>query len=217
MKQWLIVSSGAGPAEVCLFVKLLAARLAELCRRHGFPPTSVASVGPDDAPRSITLEVDGSLAPRLASELGVHALVARSPSRGRQARKRWFASVRMVEALTEDGLTPDELDPREVEVTACRAGGPGGQHVNKTSTAIRVCHVPTGLRVRVDEQRSQHANRVMALQRLRDELRRRKETAMQTQRTAARHGHYQLERGNPVRVYRLGRRGQLETVDGAAP
>jgi peptide chain release factor 2/peptide chain release factor len=206
----LLISSGTGPAEVRRFVALLAARLEQLAAARGLEVCEVVSSGGDaDAPRSITLRLRGDVVPQLTGELGTHVLVQRSARRGRAARKRWFASVSLHPRRADDGADATEIPRETLEITACRAGGPGGQHVNKVSSAVRVHHLPTGIAVRSAGARSQHANLEQALRRLAGLLRERAEAGRAADRATRRHSHYQLERGQAVRSYHLDDDGLL--------
>lgn len=110
--------------------------------------------GEEEAPRSVSLRLGAGAGGALDDLLGTHLLV--SPERGRGNRKRWFVRVGLHQ---EPQRAPVEIDLRDVELTACRAGGPGGQHVNKTSSAVRARHLPSGIAVRSEGQRSRTANR----------------------------------------------------------
>ena len=94
------------------------------------------------------------------------------------------------------------FDPRDVRFETMRASGPGGRHVNRTESAVRVTHVPTGLQASASEERSQHRNKALAVARLARKL----ETLKEQQRGESERGrwraHQALERGNPVRVFR---------------
>ncbi|MCB9762147.1 MAG: peptide chain release factor-like protein [Alphaproteobacteria bacterium] len=198
MRRLLLVSAGTGPVEVRRFVALLAAWLAEACASRGLAVRSVTVSGEDEAPRSVTLEVSGGAS--LEGLLGTHALVARSATRGRRARKRWYAGVSAHDAPVGAAV---EVDPSEVSFTACRAGGPGGQHVNTTASAVWATHGPTGLRVRVASERSQHANRRIALARLAEVLASRDAEKRAVGRDRRWRSHHRLERGRPVRTWGL--------------
>lgn len=204
----LVISSGVGPAEARRFVARLAARLEQLAAQRGLEVCEVISSGGEaEAPRSITLRVRGEVLGELAGELGTHVLVQRSASRGRAARKRWFAAVSL-HVRSDDGAGADIANiaaiPRDdLVITACRAGGPGGQHVNKVSSAVRVHHLPSGIAIRSAGARSQRANLDQALRRLVGLLRERAEAGRAKDRSARRHAHYTVERGRAVRSYQL--------------
>jgi peptide chain release factor 2/peptide chain release factor len=212
------VSAGDGPVEVRRFVAKLADRLVAICAERGLAVEEVVLRGDDDAPWSVEIVATGDAPVRLAGELGTHALVARSPDRGRAARKRWYAGVSL-HAMVE---TPDAarvaVDPRDLTITATTAPGPGGQHVNKTATAVRVHHRPSGITVRVADERSQRANLRRAAERIATLLGRAAEERRVQGEAARRLAHHRLERGAPVRTYRLGARGALEERhEGAMP
>lgn len=209
----LQISSGVGPVEVRRFVAALAEHLEALALGRGLMLEELACHGEPDEPRSATLYLRGDAPGLLGEQLGTHELVHRSPERGRSARKRWFVAVSLhadAPAATAGALP--ELPLEELEITACRAGGPGGQHVNKVSTAIRVRHLPSGLSVRATASRSQKANRDQALRRLAELLVEREHAAARRTVNERRIAHYRVERGRPVRSYLLTERGALVDV-----
>lgn len=211
MSAWVLqVSAGTGSIEVRRFVAMLADHLAARCREHGAVVSETVVHGDERAPMSVEVHLEAA-PPSIAELAGTHALVARSADRGRRSRKRWYAGVRVHEQREEAAVA--EVDPREVEITATRAGGPGGQHVNKTSSAVRVRHLPTGVLVRVADERSQHRNVRIALARLSRILQER--AGEDAQRTLAerRMAHYRVERGRPAFVYVTRPKGGLLRCD----
>jgi len=206
----LLVTSGTGPVEARRFVRQLAERLEQLAEARGLEICEVVVHGDAEAPRSVVLRLAGDAAGALAGELGTHALVHRSARRGRAARKRWFVAVALHEpAGPVPGADPAAIPRDELIITACRAGGPGGQHVNKVSSAVRVQHVPSGLAVRSAASRSQKANLERALRRLAELLRERADARRADAVAARRKAHHRLERGRPVRTYHLDDAGEL--------
>lgn len=194
MTTELLLSAGTAPPEARRLVAALADAVAE-----ALPVSARAEVGPADAPRSVTLWVDAGA----ERWLGVHAILGAA---GR--RRRWCVAVR---ALAPVPAVP-ALDPRDVVVRTCRASGAGGQAVNTTDAAVVAEHVPTGLRVRVQDERSQHANRRKALARLAERVVRAGEgdaDGVVNERWRARHD----VRGAPVRAWRERADGQLEPID----
>ncbi len=205
----LVVTSGRGPVEARRFVVLLADRLVAVCAERGLAVVSTATQGPSATPFSVALRVSESPAELVRTEVGTHALV--SADRGRRSRKRWYAGVY---AFDRDELTlAPSIDPQDLEISFCRSGGPGGQHVNKAATAVIARHRPTNIRVRVDAQRSQRDNRRAAERRILEKLHAHQADIAAEQRGAARLAHHHLCRGNPVRVYRLDFRNRLELLD----
>lgn len=200
----LQITAGAGPIEVRQFVAALAARIEAIAAARGLVIGERAAMGAGDRPRSIALYLDGDAPTLLADQLGTHALIARSPRRGRTGRKRWFAAVALYPApAAPPGRGPAPPRRADLVITACRASGPGGQHVNKVASAVRVEHVPTGLTVRCASERSQHANLARALARLTALL---DATAVAASAEAARGrrlDHHRLERGRAVATYTL--------------
>ncbi len=206
----LQVTAGRGPEPARQFVAALANRLEEACVSGGLLVLDVTVHGDEAAPGSIEILVVGDAPRVLAVERGTHALVARSPSRGKAARKRWFAGVSLLAAAPERAPGGATLDARDLEVTAMRPSGPGGQNVNKTSTAVRVLHRPSGITVRIADERSQRANLRRAIERIAARLEEAADRARAEGEAERRGAHDRLERGAPVRTYRLGRRGALE-------
>ncbi len=203
----LQISSGVGPAEARRFVFQLAARLEQRAHDRGLEVAEVVSSGAAGAPRSVALHLRGDAATRLADELGTHVLIDRSPRRGRSARKRWFAAVTLHPAPPTVAVA--RLPRDQLVITACRAGGPGGQHVNKVSSAVRVQHLPSGLAVRSASERSQQANLDRALRRLAALLHAAARARVADARDARRRVHYQVERGAAIRTYILADDGTL--------
>ena len=128
--------------------------------------------------------------------LGTVQWIAQSPFRPQHKRKNWFVGISRLEPPDETTFSADEL-----KFETMRASGPGGQHVNKVSTAVRVTHLPSGLTATAQEERSQQQNRKLALTRLLLKLEQRK-TEQVRQRQQEQWGrHDALERGNPVRCF----------------
>lgn len=188
----LLISAGRGPVEVRRFVADLADALVIRLRQLQIEVTDVTVHGEPTAPGSIRLAAEG---PRVAVTglLGTHVLV--QPSRGRRARKRWFVGVSLHEPAS---LEVAPLDPAEVSLSAIRSRGPGGQHVNARSTAIRAVHRPTRIAVRSEGQRCAAANRRAALARLAEAVAQRRLDEQQRRRRARWRAHDQVIRGQPV-------------------
>jgi len=203
MKAILLITSGTGPAEVREFVTLLAREMERRCQQ-----SKVTVHNTTGSARSISLRVEGDSLDCLAREQGTHALVARSPLRSRRSRKRWFVAVRLLEEAPE----PATSKTGRLVVTACRAGGPGGQNVNKRSTAVRVLDPASGIAVRVQEQRLQSSNRRIAESRIRLASRARFDSALADHHKMVRSEHYRVSRGAPVRTWHINGSGELKEV-----
>lgn len=197
---WLQLSAGRCPAECEWVVGRLTPILIRDLTEQGLAVEEIARTPGEhggDA-RSILLRVSGPDAGRqVASWLGTIQWTGASPYRPRHPRKNWFVSVA---AFAEPAA--DCWDDTAVRIETLRASGPGGQHVNRTESAVRVTHLPTGLSALTQEERSQHLNRRLALARLAEQLDARAATQTRAAETARWRQHTRLIRGNPVRVYR---------------
>jgi protein subunit release factor B len=202
----LHISAGVGPAEAQRFAFLLARYVEQMCITHGLEVIDVVFRGAEGAARSVTLHLRGELPSAIADLVGSHALVQRL--RGPAARKRWFAAV----SLEYGASLPAgnvRIAREDLEISACRAGGPGGQHVNKVATAVRVRHLPSGLTVRASSERSQKTNLNTAIERLEQLLQQQHEHKASASQKITRLSHYRVERGNPVCTYTVNNIGEL--------
>lgn len=197
---WLQLSAGRGPAECEWVVGQLAPRLSQALSECGLTVEEIARTSGErggDA-RSILLRVSGSEASAaLRCWLGTIQWIGPSPYRPHHPRKNWFVSVAAFEEPEAD-----LWDVTAVRVDTLRASGPGGQHVNRTESAVRVTHLPTGLTAIAQEERSQHLNRRLALARLANLFAAHTDAKMREDLTTRWQQHTRLIRGNPVRVYR---------------
>jgi peptide chain release factor len=133
-----------------------------------------------------------------ATWIGSILWVARSPLRPHHKRKNWFIGVFK---LAHRAIEPAKLNPADVRFEAFSAGGPGGQHQNKTQSAVRAVHTPTRLAVVAREGRSQHRNKAIALQRLGALLELQDELAAVADSQQIQSWHSRLERGRPIRTF----------------
>jgi peptide chain release factor len=195
---WLHLTANTGPAECCLGVKKALARLATEAGAAGVAVTLVEEVeGPvSGTMRSVLLQLEGDAAKVLARRWSGSILwICESPYRKQHKRKNWFLSG--AELVPPDAVA----GIGEIRYEATRASGPGGQHVNKTDSAIRATHLATGLSVKVQSQRSQHANKKLAAQLLAMKLAGLADAAEDNVRAERHMQHRQAERGNAQRVF----------------
>ncbi len=164
------IQAGAGGTEACDWAAMLLRQYLRYCERKGFK-TEVMEESEGDVAgiRSATIKIEGEYAfGLLRTETGVHRLVRKSPFDSAGGRHTSFASV-FVYPEVDDSIEID-INPADVRVDTFRASGAGGQHINKTDSAVRLTHVPTGIVVQCQNDRSQHRNRDEAWQMLRSRL-----------------------------------------------
>lgn len=197
-KIYLQITSGRGPAECCRVVALVLEKILIQAKGLGLS-AEVLDREPGEINRTLysaLLSIEGDNCEEVIKEWeGTVQWIAQSPYRIYHKRKNWFIAVNTFEV-------PDvkDINEKELEYQTLRASGPGGQHVNKTESAVRVTHIPSGLSVTASDQRSQIQNKKLATERLMIKLASwNKEQLMRiAQENWSRHNS--LQRGNPVKV-----------------
>jgi peptide chain release factor 2 len=164
------IQAGAGGTEACDWAQMLLRQYLKYCERKGFKTEVMEETEGDVAGiRSATIKVEGDYAfGLLRTETGVHRLVRKSPFDSSGGRHTSFASL-FVYPEVDDSIEID-INPADVRTDTFRASGAGGQHINKTDSAVRLTHMPTGIVVQCQNDRSQHRNRDEAWQMLRSRL-----------------------------------------------
>jgi peptide chain release factor len=198
---WLQISAGQGPIECAWAVLKILQEMRKEAEAAGL---DIKAIGIEPGPEpntaySILLTIPPSPARDsfVDSWRGTVQWVARSPFRPGHKRKNWFVGIETMEPVEET-----RFNAKEVVWEVMRASGPGGQHVNRTESAVRVTHLPTGMQAIASEERSQHQNRKLALARLAKKIAGQGIEKQNQENMRRWRAHQELNRGNPIRTFR---------------
>ncbi len=195
------IHAGAGGTESCDWASMLYRMYSRWCERKGFSIQVLDYLDGDiTGTKAVTFEVNGENAyGYLKSEKGVHRLVRISPFNAAGKRQTSFASCDVVPDIEDE--IDIEIGDDELKIDTYRASGAGGQHVNKTSSAIRITHLPTGIVVQCQNERSQHHNKEKAMQMLKVKLKLLKEQEQAEKVSDIRGEVKEIGFGNQIRSY----------------
>jgi peptide chain release factor 2 len=199
----LAINAGAGGTDACDWAEMLLRMYLRWAERRGFR-TEILDFQPGDEAglRSVTVTVGGENAfGYLKAEEGVHRLVRISPFDAQHRRHTAFASVAAFPEIDES--IEVEIEDKDLRVDTYRAGGAGGQHVNKTDSAVRITHLPSGIVVQCQNERSQHKNRSQAMKVLRARLYEHARKEQEEKLAAMRGEKQEIGFGSQIRSYTL--------------
>ena len=197
----LKLNAGAGGTESCDWASMLYRMYTRWAEKKGFSIEVLDYLDGEEAGiKSVTFQINGENAyGLLKSEKGVHRLVRISPFNAQGKRQTSFVSLDVMPDIEED--LEVEIEDKDLRIDTYRSSGAGGQHINKTSSAIRITHLPTGIVVQCQNERSQHMNKDKAMQMLKSKLYLLKQEANAEKLSDIRGEVTEIGWGNQIRSY----------------
>jgi peptide chain release factor 2 len=200
----LTITAGAGGTEATDWAEMLLRMYLRWAQRHRYSTEILDQLEGEEAGlKSVTVGIDGRSAyGHLRAERGVHRLVRISPYDSQKRRHTTFALVEVVPEVADDTEVGD-IPEDELRIETFRSQGAGGQHVNKTDSAVRLTHIPTGITAQSQNERSQHQNRESAMKILKARLLERRIAEREKELASLRGEHVEAGWGNQIRSYVL--------------
>ena len=197
----MTLHAGAGGTEACDWTEMLYRMYICYAEKHGYTLTELDRLAGDDAGiKSVSFKIEGENAyGYLKSEQGVHRLVRISPFDANARRHTSFSSVEVMPEIEHDDEI--EIRPEDLKVDTYRSSGAGGQHINKTESAIRITHIPTGIIVACQNERSQVQNREQAMRMLMSKLVEKRESERLQEAQSIKGDIKKIEFGSQIRSY----------------
>ncbi|WP_197538214.1 peptide chain release factor 2 [Borrelia hermsii] len=197
---FLTIHSGAGGTEACDWVSMLYRIYLRYSERRGYKTELIDLLEAEGGIKSVTIEIKGKYAYGfLKSEIGIHRLVRISPFDAAKKRHTSFASV-FIDPVIDDKIEII-IKPEDIRVDTYRASGAGGQHVNKTSSAVRITHLQTGIVTQSQTDRSQHRNKELAMKVLKSKLYEHYKALEQQKSKSKQEEKKDISWGNQIRSY----------------
>lgn len=198
--MWVQISSGTGPEECCRCTYLFLKKVKEECAKKDIKLKIIdcSKAKKENTIKSVLLKLDGEEARKYVKSIeGSILWIWKSEYRPNPKRKNWFINVQVFDEEKEI-----KLNKKDIKIETMRCSGNGGQNVNKLETGVRITHLPTGIVVKAQEERSQFLNKKLALIRLDKELCKLNDDKAKQIDKKRWENHQNIKRGNPIRTFK---------------